>query len=75
MALCSNGLDPGEKGEPGRFPEAGLPLPDNGEIEWLSLLPGEPLIGVEVLGYLGGVTYWEPGVGGAELGGSPRSFR
>ena len=50
---------------PEGLPEAGLPL----------RFAGELLNGVDVLLYLGGVTYSEPGVGGLELGFNPRSFR
>jgi len=57
------------------LPDNGLPLFDNGEFEKSPLFPPEPLNGVDDLGYFGGVAYWEPGVGGAELGGRPRSFR
>jgi len=49
-------------------------LPDSGEFEKLPiLLAGEPL-GVGVLATRGGVLYCEPGVGGFEVGGKPRSF-
>ena len=75
IAFCNKGLAPGENGDPDKEADAGLPLPDNGELEYPPLLPGEPLMGVGVLLYLGGVTYCEPGVGGVELGGRPRSFR
>lgn len=36
---------------------------------------GVLLSGVDERGYRGGVTYCEPGVGGAELGARPSSFR
>ena len=46
-----------------------------GEFEKLPLLAGEPLNGVGVRANLGGVAYVLFGVGGAELGGKPSSFR
>lgn len=39
------------------------------------MLAGEPLNGVGVRAYLGGVAYFVSGVGGAELGGRPSSLR
>lgn len=39
------------------------------------MLAGEPLNGVGVRAYLGGVEYFASGVGGAELGGRPSSLR
>jgi hypothetical protein len=53
----------------------GLPLSARGEFEKLPLLAGEPLNGVGVRGYLGGVAYFVSGVAGAELGGRPSSLR
>jgi hypothetical protein len=55
IAFCNKGLVTGEKGDPDMLPELGLPFRDRGDSEYLSLLPGEPLIGVGVLAYLGGV--------------------
>lgn len=75
IALCKNGLAPGENGEPDTLPDAALPFLERGEFEKLPLLAGDPLNGVGVLAYLGGVAYLVSGVTGVELGGSPRSFR
>lgn len=36
---------------------------------------GDPLRGVEVLAYFGGVLNFEPGVGAVERGDKPKSFR
>jgi hypothetical protein len=75
IAFCNNGLAPGEKGDPEILPDAELPFLESGEFEYPSLLPGDPLNGVGVLANLGGVAYFESGVGGTELGGRPSNFR
>jgi hypothetical protein len=54
-AFCNKGLAPGEKGDPVTLPSLGLSLRPDGDSEYLSLLPGELLIGVGVLAYRGGV--------------------
>lgn len=72
IAFCIKGEFPGEKGEPALLPDFGLP--DRGEFEKLPMwLAGDPL-GVGVLATRGGVLYCEPGVGGFDVGGKPRSF-
>lgn len=58
-----------DRGEPVKLPNDAFSFPgDNKPI-------GDPLRGVEVLAYLGGVLNFEPGVWAAERGDSPRSFR
>jgi hypothetical protein len=64
----------GEYGDPLRLlSEAGLPLPDSGELVCDLLLVADPARD-GVREYLGGVLIAELGVGGVELGGRPRSF-
>lgn len=72
--FCRRGLAFGENGDPTSADGLlGLPFPAKGEFEKLAfLLAGEPL---GVRAYRGGVLYWDPGVGGAGLGGRPRSLR
>jgi hypothetical protein len=75
--LENNGLPEGEYGDPEPpivLCTRGLPLPDRGELAKLPLLPTEPAI-EGVREYRGGVLKVAFGVGGAEEGGRPRSFR
>jgi hypothetical protein len=55
IALLNRGLAFGEKGNSLDPPWEGLPFPDNGEGEYALL--GDPLCGVAVRGYRGGVIY------------------
>lgn len=79
MAFWSKGLL-GKPNTPGfALPllATGLPWFENGlrgELEKLRLLPADPEI-EGVREKRGGVLYTEPGVGGAEEGGRPSSFR